>query len=85
MNKDAQEKDVSDYDFLIQLCDCDFLFASDIYNAIDDIDDSDSFGLFDMNYNMDLVNTNILCYKVINNEGGELSQHNQETGAFNLI
>ena len=37
------------------------------------IDDSDSFGLFDMNYNMDLVNTNILCYKVINNEGGELS------------
>ena len=46
MNKDAQEKGVSDYSFLMQLCDCDLLFAGDIYNAIDDIENSDNFTIY---------------------------------------
>ncbi len=46
MKKAAQEKDVNDHSFLIQLCDCDMFSAGDIFNAIDDIEDSDDFLLY---------------------------------------
>ena len=47
MNKAALEKGINDYDFLIQLCDFDLFIAGDILNAIDDIEDSDNFTIYD--------------------------------------
>ena len=47
LNKTVREKGISDYDFLIQLCDCDMLFAADLYDAIDGIEDSDRFTFCD--------------------------------------
>ena len=42
MNKSVVEKGMNDYDFLIQLCDCDMLFAADIYDSIEGVEDSDN-------------------------------------------
>ena len=46
MKKAAREKSVNDHDFLIQLCDCDLFYAGEIFDAVDGIEDSDDFLLY---------------------------------------
>ncbi len=43
MNKDAMEKGINDYNFLMQICDCSLIFATKMFDEIDKIEGGPDF------------------------------------------